>query len=276
VTAERLLCAARKVRTIFDHITALPARELSGFCGADYGRFIIAIILAYRLSFPVLSICRDYDVARGRRILDFGELLRGIVDSSPADDDDDDQDGVGKLKAKKKTDTASALKVVLRSVRTKYEEKSVALEAISSAATGAATGSSGGEDWAARDMRSTCPMLNGTLDQYIPLWAGQQAPLPTAGSSSYATSQTGSSSVMTDTLSGLGEDAGTAFAGPMGQMGLGMGTGMGMGMGTGAFEDKPLLYHDLWATMTMGWAGDLGEVNMEDFGNTGFGEMADP
>ncbi|KAI3326959.1 hypothetical protein HD806DRAFT_485602 [Xylariaceae sp. AK1471] len=266
-TSDRLLCAAHKVRAILDHITSLTAREISGFCGADYGRFIIAVVLAYRLSFPLFGICRDYDVARGRKILDFGEVLRKLIDS-PADDgveEGGDASGAVREPKKKKSDTASALKVVLRSVKTKYEEKSAALEAMSAAAVATAAAS---QEWVGRDLRSTCPMLNGSLDQYIPLWAGQQGERPSASSSSYATSQTSSSGLMTDALSGLGEDPGATFAGPMGQMGL--------DMGMASFEDKPLMYHDLWATMTTGWAGDMGEVNMEDFGNTGYGEMLGP
>ncbi|KAI1126129.1 hypothetical protein F5Y10DRAFT_278960 [Nemania abortiva] len=269
VAPDRLLHAAHRVRAIFDHITSLPSRDFSGLSGADYGRFIVAVILAYRLSFPMLAICREYDVAQGRRVLDLAEMLRRIIEM-PDDDDvrGEGDSGKGKgtsgksgaaaaaaaavSKKPRKSDAVSALRVVLGSVKGKFEEKSAAFEAMSAAATG--------EEWAPRDLRSTCPMLNGSLDQYIPLWAGQQ------GAGSHATSQTTSSGIMTDALSGvLGVDPGTPFAGPMGQMGLGV----------GAFEDKPLMYHDLWATMTMGWAGDMGEVDMEDIGNTGYGDMLD-
>lgn len=77
---------------------------------------------------------------------------------------------------------------------------------------------------------------------------------------------------MTEALSsGIGVDSATPFIGPMGQMGQMGQTGLGMG----PFEDKTLMYHDLWATMTMGWAGDMGEINMEDIGNTGYGDMLD-
>ncbi|KAI0412846.1 hypothetical protein F5X98DRAFT_306702 [Xylaria grammica] len=288
IPADRLLQAAHKVRAVFDHVAALTARSFGGFCGADYGRFIVAVILAYRLSFPLLSICRDYNVARGRRILDLGGVLRKLVgedEGGPQADGDASatttsssssssppQRGAaaakrgyvpGAKKPARKSDAVSALKVVLRSVKCKYEEKSAAFEAMSAAATG--------EEFAARDFRSTCPMLNGSMDQYIPLWAGQQQQQQQSGGS-YATSQTSSSGVTTGALSGdMGLDPGTQFVGPMGQMGL----GVGVGVGVGAFEDKPLMYHDLWTSMTMGWAGDMGEVNMEDIGTTGYGELLD-
>ncbi|TGJ81148.1 hypothetical protein E0Z10_g7604 [Xylaria hypoxylon] len=248
IPSDHLLHAAHKVRAVFNHVTSLTSHDFSGFSGADYGRFIIAVILAYRLSFPLPGICRNYDVAQGRRILDLGAMLRKLV-KEPDDEGQGDPKGKGGNKGgatpttkPRKSDAASALRIVLRSVMMKFEEKSAAFEAMSAAATG--------EEWATRDLRSTCPMLNGSLDEYIPLWAGEQS----AGS--HATSQTSSSRVTT--TAALSSDLG--FVGPMEQMGLGV----------GSIEDKPLMYHDLWTTMTTGW-GDMGEVNMEDIGNTGLG-----
>lgn len=271
VPPDRLLHAAHMVRTLLDHVASLESREFGGLSGADYTRFIVSVIFAYRLSFPMLSICRDYDVAQARRILDFGEMLRKLAETP----EDEAQDSGGEVKGKRgsaggaaaaavaakkprKSDAVSALRVVLRAVKVKFDEKSEAFEAMSAAA------SVTGEEWTNRNLRSTCPMLNGSLDQYIPLWSGQQ------NADFYAESHTSGSGVMTDALSSaLGVDQGTPFTGPIEQMGL------GAGLGAGSFEDKPLMYHDLWATMTMGWADDMGEVNMEDIGNMGYGEMLD-
>ncbi|KAI1755692.1 hypothetical protein F4782DRAFT_486558 [Xylaria castorea] len=260
VAPDRLLHAAHKARAVFDHVTSLAPKELGGLSGADYGRFIVAVIITYRLSFPMMGICRGYDVAQGRRILDLGEMLRRLI-GTPSDEAQEDGDSKGKggqkegaavARKPRGSDAVSALRVVLQSVKLKFEEKSAAFEAMSTAATA--------EDLTARDFGSICPMLNGSMDQYIPLWSGQQS----AGS--YATSQTSGSALMTDTLSGgAGIDSSAPFFGPIGQMGL----------ATGPFEDKTLMYHDLWATMTMGWAGDMGEINMEDIGNTGYGDMLD-
>jgi len=321
VTPDRLISAAQKVRTALDHIASLPEAAFGGFCSADYGRFIIFVVIGYRLSFPLVAICRDYDVTHGRRILKFGELLRRLVEPAAAvdtsggnmSDATTSSSGTKKVKTplegsspatsasaaavglvggnKRKSDSHSAIKVVLRSVITKYDEKSAALEAMSAAAAAAAA--AGGE-WVGRDLRSTCPMLNGSLDQYIPLWAGgQQVPhaaysanqSPLSSSYSYANSQTGSSSsaagyaTNTNTSSGIGGMMTFAAAQPMGVEQLGGGFGVNNNNGLGSFgtavEDKQLMHHDLWATMTMGWAGDLGEVNMEDFGNTNYSEMMD-
>ncbi|KAF2966932.1 hypothetical protein GQX73_g6650 [Xylaria multiplex] len=228
-----------KVRGVFEHITSLTSREFSGFCGADYGRFIIAVILAYRLSFPILGICRDYDVAQGRRILDLGGILQKLVEvpneevqEGELKGKDGNRGGAASAAKPRKSDAASALRIVLRSVKVKFEEKTAAFEAMSATA----------------------------IDQYIPLWAGQQS----AGS--HTTSRTGGSDVTTDAVSSdLGFNSEAPFVGPMGQMGLGV----------GAPEDKPLIYHDLWTSMTMEWPGGIGDVNMEDIGNTGYSDMLD-
>ncbi|KAI1734805.1 hypothetical protein F4680DRAFT_330712 [Xylaria scruposa] len=256
VTPDRLLHAAHKAREVFDHITSLPPEELGGLSGADYGRFIVAVIITYRLSFPMLAICRSYDVAQGRRILDLGEILRKLI-GTPKNEAQEEGDSKGKggpatVRKPRKSDAVSALRVVLQSVKLKFEEKSAALEAMPSVAAR--------DEMSTRDFGSICPMLNGSMDQYIPLWSGQQS------TGSYATSQDSSSAVMTDALSsGPGIDSSNPFVGPIGQMGI----------STGLFDDKTLMYHDLWATMTMGWAGDMGEINMEDIGNTGYGDMLD-
>ncbi|KAI0805390.1 hypothetical protein GGR55DRAFT_272333 [Xylaria sp. FL0064] len=262
VTSDRLLKAAHNMRSVFDHIISLKPNEFRGLCGADFGRFIISVIFAFRLSFPVGAVCRDYDVAQGRRILEFGEVLQELVESPSDGAEDGGGDGAkGKgadkgcpvaaaAKKPRKSDASSALKVVLRSVEAKFEEKTAAFEAMKAAATGG--------EWETRDFTATCPMLNGSLDQYIPLWAGQQ------NAGSYATSQTGSSGV--DALSsGVDLDPGAQFVGPMTQMGL----------GAGPFDDKPLMYRDLWTNMTMGWAGDMGEINVDDMGNMEYGEFLD-
>ncbi|KAI1427452.1 hypothetical protein F5Y12DRAFT_173253 [Xylaria sp. FL1777] len=261
VTSERLLGAARRVRRVFDHITSLAPHEFTGFCGADYGRFIIAVIEAYRLSFPIPGHCRDYDVAQGRRILEFGDMLQKLVGATPdattpegggdAKGKEGDKGGAAAVK-KARTDASAALRVVLRSVKAKFEEKNAAFEAMLAAAAGG--------EWDVRDSMGSCPMLNGSMDQYIPLWAGQQ------GVGSYATSQTSGSGTAADALSGvLGLDPGTQFVGPTEQIGVGV----------ESFQDKPLMYHDLWTSMTMGWVGDVGDLNMEDIGSMGYGEMLD-
>ncbi|KAI1827721.1 hypothetical protein F4861DRAFT_492298 [Xylaria intraflava] len=240
IPPDRLLRVAHKVRAFFDHVTSLTPREIRGFSGADYGRFVVSVIMAYRLSFPMASVCREYDVAQGRQILDLGTTLRRLVDDRPPENSTD-RDAVASASKQGKTDVWSAFRVVLRSVMNKYEEKRAAFEPSSTTP----------EDWTIQ-YSSTCPMLNGSMDQYIPLWADQQ-PHPGADPHAAAGDFTGFPAD-----AGLGADM---FAGPMAEMGL------GAGMGEAQYGENPqIIYHDLWATMTMGWAGDGGMGNVEPAG----------
>ncbi|KAI1324903.1 hypothetical protein F5Y16DRAFT_411718 [Xylariaceae sp. FL0255] len=297
--------AAVCVRSFFEGILALCRQKLGDFCGTDYSRLIVATILGFRMSLPLTAISPDYDVVAGRQIIEFGEILQRFcaiddnLEQSSSDRDDDviapgagaTRSGKGKEKdaasggqtpktdakppkpQSKRIDAVAAFIVVLRSLKSKYDEKSKAFE-----------------ERIARDFRIGCPVMNGTLDQYVPLWSGKQhlqpqqelhdshalgnsmppnmtfggiqyANMPngdvlemdmssmgaTVASSSYATSQTSSSGI--DALSG-----GPAV----------FSENMAVNPAAGA-EDKPTLFHDLWATMTMGWAGDdIRPINLQD------------
>ncbi|KAI0154169.1 hypothetical protein GGR57DRAFT_118520 [Xylariaceae sp. FL1272] len=258
VRNECLLLAAHKIRAFFEFIATLPSAELSGFAGADFGRVILAVIIGYRLSFPLLRLCHNYDVAQGRKIVDFAAILNRLCepDAEPIADADGGSKGKtnepegDNTKHAKKTDAVTAFKIVLRCVKDKFEEKSKSME---HAAMGAEMFTNAGK-------QSLCPMLNGNMQEYFPLWSGQQRDVM-AGS--YATSQASSSNLVTDPLSGQIIDLGPDFVGSMGS---------GMGMET--LTDRPIVYNDLWSTMTMGWgAGDLGEFNVDDVDTTGvFGD----
>ncbi|KAI1337096.1 hypothetical protein F5Y15DRAFT_426004 [Xylariaceae sp. FL0016] len=227
LTASRLLStAAPAARLLLDSVASLPRDQLACFSGPDSCHLIIAIILGYRLSFPVPG-CAGYDDSEARRVLDFGSFLRRM--SNPDDDDDDDvtAEGDGRGKAVK-TDHVAALRVVLGAMREKYEKKVAALEQEKAVAAQAPS----------RRYGSGCPMLDGSLDQYITLWDGQQTG-PLAGS--YATSQSGSSAMLTEPMS-------VSEHGAVGQIENEL--------------DKPMVFHDLWATMTMGWPADAEELGV--------------
>lgn len=73
-----------------------------------------------------------------------------------------------------------------------------------------------------------CPMLNGSLDPYLDLWDPDLVPMPSQGSSALCPAGSSGSSVHTGNSSGNG--------------------------GSGGDTTRPPIFHDLWATMTMGWA----------------------
>ncbi|KAI1087683.1 hypothetical protein F5B19DRAFT_60384 [Rostrohypoxylon terebratum] len=206
--AAKLQAATYTARAYLDFILT-SSEYIGNFCSVDISRLILTIILAYRLSFPVPS-CPGYDHVQGRKVLDFGTILTKLsnIDGDGGNDATD--------KKPSKVDVAAAFKVVLGSLKAKFEKKSAELEAAAAAE----------ESRRARQ----CPMFDGSLDQYIPLWEGQQMDFT---NTSYATSSfNGPSANPANT-----EAAGLESVG------------------------KSTVFHDLWATMTIGWATD-GEVGV--------------
>ncbi|KAI1101216.1 hypothetical protein F4804DRAFT_316697 [Jackrogersella minutella] len=232
IDAAKLHGATYTVRAFFDYVTSISAEEIGYFCSPDIGRLILTIILAYRLSFPIAG-CPGYDCVQGRKVLDFGTVLTQL---STIDGDNGDVEGrdstEGNGGKSKKVDVVTALKVVLGSLKAKFDKKSADLEAAAAA------------EESGKKARK-CPMFDGSLDQYLPLWEGQQGNMNFAGSSSLS----GSSSAAMPSNSAVSPAAGTAeFA-------------------------KPVVFHDLWATMTMGWATDTDmDMSLQQIDMAGFGE----
>ncbi|KAI0844302.1 hypothetical protein F5Y00DRAFT_201952 [Daldinia vernicosa] len=228
IDPAKLQSAAYTARTFLDYVANLSPTQMSYFSGADITYFISTIILAYRLSFP-MSFCPGYDYTQGRKILDFGTYLTKL--SSDTDDDDAGSSSTGR--ASKKTDVVSAMKVVLGSVKASFDKKSAVLEAAA-------------EEHNKR--ARLCPMFDGSLEQYLPQWEGEDQ----QGSSSNNTSD---SSYAPSSHSGTGTGSSAAHAAAPSTAGEEEGVGS-------PGSAKPMLFHDLWTTMTMGWAADL-DMNLQ-------------
>ncbi|KAK6085319.1 zn 2cys6 transcription factor [Seiridium cupressi] len=205
-----LMEAVHTVRAFFEFIVSLPPGAMSQFCSADWVRVIMANILGYRLCLPI-EICPEFDSAQARQAFDFGSYLEKLCG--------DPTEGEA-APGGKKTDVCTAFCVVLRSLKAKFEKKlaaAIAKEEIKRKA-------------------QECPMFDGSLDDYISLWDGHGMP---AGSSSYPTSQSSMSGVLTEAITDL--SPGTTESA------------------------KSSVYHDLWATMTLGWsAEDMPDLGMSN------------
>ncbi|KAI5925724.1 hypothetical protein F4810DRAFT_657776 [Camillea tinctor] len=282
IDPQKLLAIASSARTFLAHIASQSRQTVSHFCGADWARFIVAVIFGLRLSFPAGHVCAGYDHVAGRRVLDYGARLRelialcGAVDEEEGKGEEKGKKGGGEEEEKKKkgtkgTDAVAAMRVVLGSVKDTFERK-IAAEEQQQLLNLAISGG------------KACPMINGTLSQYLPLWDGnrQQQQGQHGGhgpSTSYATSYSGlsGSSGSGGSTSGILSNQGfvnmpAGFEG-MGQIGA---TSAGADAADGVTEDRPLVFHDLWATMTMGWAEDMeegGEISLE--GNPGYTNFTD-
>ena len=140
LSAPSLRACVGELRLLFEYVLSLTQAQMMCFCTIDWTRVILAIILALRLSFPVPE-CPDWDAAWARSMLGFDDFL--ITMSLDAD----------LAPSSKKADLLSAFRVVIRVIKEKYERRL--------ARPSTSTGSSSG---------SGCPMVDGSLDHFIPLW----------------------------------------------------------------------------------------------------------
>ncbi|KAI0130178.1 hypothetical protein BJ170DRAFT_304961 [Xylariales sp. AK1849] len=199
IDPTRLMGTVHTLRAFFECVVTLPPGEMGNFSSADWGHLIMTTILAYRLSLPV-DICPSFDASQARQILNFSSYLEQLCKEPESVDGG----------STNRTDCCTAFRVVLQSLKTKFDKKVAAAEA---------------EEELTRRARE-CPMFDGSLDEYITLWDGHGGPMDP---SSYATSHSDSSGIMTAPIAD---------------------------MVPGPDQTKPLVFHDLWATMTLGWGGE--------------------
>lgn len=176
------LCAA-EIRKLFDFLTSLGQSAFSAFTCNDWTKFILSVILAVRLSFPLTELpC--WDDAWARSELRFGDFMKHMCD------------GADLTTVNTRVDAFSAGRVVLNVLKEKYERRVASLEEAAAAAEAVAPSVG----------IQACPMFDHSMEPYIAAW---------------------------DT--GFGVDAAVP---PV----------------TERLDDQQPVFHDLWATMTMGWA----------------------
>jgi hypothetical protein len=172
-------------KEFLEYLLSLANTGFTSFTCIDWSKFVSAIIISIRLSFPLMD-CPGWDDSWARNHLQFEAFLDKLCEEPDATD------------AKKQMDVLSATRVVVSVVREKYERNMAKIHAAE--AFEASMANMGG-----------CPMLDGSLSHMIPTWDPEITLNPMA----------------------------------MGSPGKGAGSQQ--------------IFHDLWATMTMGWAdeGDL-------------------
>ncbi|CAN8100193.1 unnamed protein product [Discula destructiva] len=223
--AGRLTSCVHLLRTWFDLILSLPISEYSHFTRLVWSHIVVSIVMGLRLSFPIPSGCPGWDHAAARRTLHFG----GFLARFSAIGGSDSQSNLAPASSRKSTgtDVLSASKVVIDVVRRKYEKRLAAWEQVEAMQPPHPLLSSMDKGM------FQCPMLDGSLDQYIQDWDG----------------------TLLDTT--------TFTASALGVLDTGMESEAGSRPGQQAWGSH---YHDLWATMTMGWTQD--EFPPMDFDGT--------
>jgi hypothetical protein len=201
--ADRLRQCFQYLRRFFDHTHRMSPTEFANFSAMEWIKFVLAVILCMRISFPILE-CPAWDDARARAELQFDGFLARMCEKNPG-------------KGFASTDVSSASRIILELVRTKYQRRAAALQTAGASKAARAGGPRG------------CPMLDPAMEQYFPLW---DPSLAIPNSSSAGTSVTTTSDTARDV--------------PMLPVG----------------GEQPV-YHDLWSTMTVGWAGMDEEGDIE-------------
>ncbi|KAF4465284.1 hypothetical protein FALBO_7874 [Fusarium albosuccineum] len=136
------------IRTLFEYILSLGQSAFLSFTSVDWTKFILSVILAVRLSFPMPEI-PDWDDAWARSELGFEAFLKAMCD------------GADLTPANTRVDVLSAGRVVLRVVLAKYDRRLSTL--MTPALTTAGAKESGGGI-------QGCPMFDRSMEQYISAW----------------------------------------------------------------------------------------------------------
>lgn len=252
----KLMGAAHTLCAFFDQVLALEPSVLDRFSAVQWAHLTVAVILMVKLSFPV-DTCPLFDAAQARSTLQSGAYLEKLCADPPPESGDADKTGTasgrGAVRGKSSdsgqegtttstsktsntpdktwnSNIAAAFRIILRKVKAKFDKRVAAAEAKAAAEeTSALRG---------------CPFLDGSLTEYIPLWEGQ------TGIGHYP-SLSGSDPSSSQYWGGTGNAFETT----------GVDGAASQQPSYAARLDTPV-FHDLWATMTQGWAADDSILNL--------------
>ncbi|OAA75188.1 Zn(2)-C6 fungal-type DNA-binding domain protein [Akanthomyces lecanii RCEF 1005] len=158
-TLSRLTSCVHAVAQFLALVAAIPSASLAHLSTGDWGRLILGIVVAMRLSFPLPPecCCPEYDSAWARSQLGFAAFL-DVMTADAA--------GTDLTSAAKRFDVVSASKVVIAVVKEKYEKRLALLLQKQDQQQQQQ------QQQVEEQARSKCPMLDGSLDRYFPLWDG--------------------------------------------------------------------------------------------------------
>lgn len=148
-TKAKLSDCVHSLATLYQELMSLDDSEFSCFTLVDWSRPILATIIGIRLSFRIAE-CPDWDSEWARSQLKLDEFLARMSDQKS-----------DLTPASKKVDILSASRTVMAVVRDKYLKRLAAVERNSKAPGGI-----------------TCPMLDGSMESYFPVWDAAFDPPP--------------------------------------------------------------------------------------------------
>lgn len=222
--AEQLKRCAEALATWYQNMTALPPSAFAQFTCAQWFSFVISIVAGIRMSFVIPNECHSWDHLAARRTLGLEAFLKTFSDGKSADT------SVPPHAVGKGADVLSASRIVVSVVRDKYERRVAASQAENEIVADAdhlftvpPTPPSSMPPDELRNLQK-CPMLDGSLSEYLKSWDEPVRATPVSMGQSFEA------------------------------YGLENGSGSWSMPATESSRPQPTIYHDLWATMTMGWA----------------------
>lgn len=143
-------------------MSSFPDTTIAHFSAIDWGRLVLAVVVAMRLSFPS-SESLGLDGAVVRAELDFGSFLDKMSEDASL------------TASTKKVDIASAMRVVMEVVRDKYRQRLAQAEE-----SALQQQQQQQQQRRQRKAGTGCPMLDGSMDELLPLWDASQFAVPVA------------------------------------------------------------------------------------------------
>lgn len=225
IDAERLLRCVNGLRLWFDTVLSLAPSGLVCFSSIEWSYLVITVILGLKLSFPLPHDCPSWDDAAARKILDLESFFERFSNVDIDDVQSLRSAASGNSERKRSSsDVFSASKVVVGMVQRRYQRRMAALEkaAVCSHYPSHPAMQTMTFDTASNGLRN-CPMFDGSMDSYLEKW----------------------DDTFVNTLD---------FVNPALMTNATVRPPISDGTETSVRPGiQQTVFHDLWATMTMGW-----------------------
>ncbi|KAK4164208.1 hypothetical protein QBC43DRAFT_334721 [Cladorrhinum sp. PSN259] len=287
---NRLLSSVPTLHASYEYFLSLSGEEINAFTGVEWSGFILSVILGFRMSFPMV-VCPEWDHTTARELLKFDEYMGRMCRMGGKVDEEKQQPelkgrrksslgtaggGAEKSTGQVSMDVLSASRVILGVVRKKFLKRVAKVEGgslgspysaaqmqqhrqqqhpvfqvpVSVPMPAVPTVATGGGQVQHDSSTAGCPMMDGSLEAYYPIWdetyaSGLNMPGGHPHAHPHTTGPAHSAGVVVPVVAGGGD---MDVEGGQQQVPVTM----------HEQQQQQVVYNDLWAAMTMGWATQAG------------------